>query len=106
MCVGCDNYYNGAVLPCLSRPWLPPYSYSTTGNQSINQSVYLYIKKRHGLKQDLNYFRESLFDFHFIGYFSNLLCRLIFFLLQRRTMENTRRSVVSGPGEPSELQTF
>ncbi|XP_023327189.1 uncharacterized protein LOC111700490 [Eurytemora carolleeae] len=26
----CDNYYNGAVLPCLSRPWLPPYSYSTT----------------------------------------------------------------------------
>ena len=39
MCVGCDNYYNGAVLPCLSRPWLPPYSYSTTGNQSINQFI-------------------------------------------------------------------
>jgi len=26
----CDNYYNGAIPPCLLRPWLPPYSYSTT----------------------------------------------------------------------------
>ena len=28
--LGCDNYYNGAIPPCLLRPWLPPYSYSTT----------------------------------------------------------------------------
>ena len=28
--LGCDNFYNGAILPCLLRPWLPPYSYSTT----------------------------------------------------------------------------
>ena len=27
---GCDNYYNGEVMPCLMRPWLPPFSYSTT----------------------------------------------------------------------------
>merc|ERR1711953_36362 len=26
----CDNYYNGEVMPCLMRPWLPPFSYSTT----------------------------------------------------------------------------
>merc|ERR1719430_1016118 len=26
----CDNYYNGHILPCLLRPWLPPFSYSTT----------------------------------------------------------------------------
>jgi len=26
----CDNFYNGAILPCLLRPWLPPFSYSTT----------------------------------------------------------------------------
>jgi len=26
----CDNSYNGGVLPCLLRPWLPAYSYSTT----------------------------------------------------------------------------
>ena len=26
---GCDNYYHGAILPCLLRPELPPYSYST-----------------------------------------------------------------------------
>jgi len=26
----CDNFYNGAIPPCLLRPWLPPYSYSTT----------------------------------------------------------------------------
>merc|ERR1712002_1443217 len=26
----CDNYYNGQILPCLLRPWLPPFSYSTT----------------------------------------------------------------------------
>merc|ERR1711963_1261957 len=25
----CDNYYHGAILPCLLRPELPPYSYST-----------------------------------------------------------------------------
>merc|ERR1712037_804936 len=26
----CDNYYNGgSVLPCLMRPQLPPFSYST-----------------------------------------------------------------------------
>ena len=84
----------------------PGFLLTATQLQEINQSVYLYIQKRQGLKQDLNYFRESLYNFHFIGYFSNLLLRLIFFLLQRRTMENTRRSVVSGPGEPSELQTF
>ena len=27
---GCDNSYDGGVPPCLLRPWLPPYSYSTT----------------------------------------------------------------------------
>ena len=27
---GCDNYYAGEIPPCLLRPWLPPYSYSTT----------------------------------------------------------------------------
>merc|ERR1712013_155376 len=26
----CGNYYNGEVMPCLMRPWLPPFSYSTT----------------------------------------------------------------------------
>jgi len=26
----CDNIYNGGVLPCLLRPWLPDFSYSTT----------------------------------------------------------------------------
>jgi len=26
----CDNYYAGEIPPCLLRPWLPPYSYSTT----------------------------------------------------------------------------
>jgi len=26
----CDNFYHGGVLPCLLRPWLPDYSYSTT----------------------------------------------------------------------------
>merc|ERR1712223_381458 len=26
----CDNYYNGEVMPCLMRPWLPPFSYSPT----------------------------------------------------------------------------
>jgi len=26
----CDNFYHGSILPCLIRPWLPPYSYSTT----------------------------------------------------------------------------
>merc|ERR1739848_644110 len=26
----CDNSYDGGVPPCLLRPWLPPYSYSTT----------------------------------------------------------------------------
>ena len=25
--VGCDNYYHGSLLPCLTRPWLPPFSY-------------------------------------------------------------------------------
>ena len=29
--VGCENTFHGGVLPCLSRPWLPPFSYSTTG---------------------------------------------------------------------------
>ena len=26
---GCDNIYHGAIMPCLLRPQLPPYSYST-----------------------------------------------------------------------------
>merc|ERR1712170_37005 len=26
----CDNIYHGAILPCLLRPELPPFSYSTT----------------------------------------------------------------------------
>ena len=26
---GCDNSYNGEVLPCLLRPDVPPFSYST-----------------------------------------------------------------------------
>merc|ERR1712127_628586 len=26
----CDNYYDGQTPPCLARPLLPPYSYSTT----------------------------------------------------------------------------
>merc|ERR1719244_365806 len=26
----CDNYYNGQIMPCLERPWLPAFSYSTT----------------------------------------------------------------------------
>jgi len=26
----CDNFYNGEIPPCLLRPWLPPFSYSTT----------------------------------------------------------------------------
>merc|ERR1711971_1013312 len=26
----CDNLYHGEIPPCLLRPWLPPYSYSTT----------------------------------------------------------------------------
>merc|ERR1712113_901691 len=26
----CDNSYDGGIPPCLLRPWLPPYSYSTT----------------------------------------------------------------------------
>jgi len=26
----CDNTYNGSILPCLLRPGLPPFSYSTT----------------------------------------------------------------------------
>lgn len=25
--LGCDNIYHGAILPCLLRPDLPPYSY-------------------------------------------------------------------------------
>ena len=24
---GCDNHYHGSLLPCLIRPWLPPFSY-------------------------------------------------------------------------------
>ena len=27
--IGCDNYYHGLILPCLLRPELPPFSYST-----------------------------------------------------------------------------
>merc|ERR1719175_118222 len=26
----CDNSFTGGVPPCLVRPWLPPFSYSTT----------------------------------------------------------------------------
>ena len=26
---GCDNIYHGAIMPCLLRPELPPFSYST-----------------------------------------------------------------------------
>lgn len=26
---GCDNIYHGSYLPCLLRPELPPFSYST-----------------------------------------------------------------------------
>merc|ERR1712025_1507590 len=26
----CDNFYHGHIPPCLLRPWLPPFSYSTT----------------------------------------------------------------------------
>merc|ERR1712018_486039 len=26
----CDNFYNGEIPPRLLRPWLPPFSYSTT----------------------------------------------------------------------------
>merc|ERR1712154_466058 len=26
----CDNFYNGHIPPCLLRPWLPSFSYSTT----------------------------------------------------------------------------
>eukprot|EP00090_Calanus_glacialis_P026745 TRINITY_DN42048_c0_g1_i1.p1 TRINITY_DN42048_c0_g1~~TRINITY_DN42048_c0_g1_i1.p1 ORF type:complete len:100 (-),score=10.80 TRINITY_DN42048_c0_g1_i1:102-401(-) len=25
----CDNFYNGHIPPCLLRPWVPPFSYST-----------------------------------------------------------------------------
>merc|ERR1712113_478003 len=25
-----QNFYHGEVMPCLMRPWLPPFSYSTT----------------------------------------------------------------------------
>jgi len=31
----CDNVYNGSILPCLLRPQLPPFSYST--ERSYNQ---------------------------------------------------------------------
>merc|ERR1712048_1102512 len=26
----CDNFYHGHIPPCLLRPWLPAFSYSTT----------------------------------------------------------------------------
>ena len=38
---GCDNYYNGEVMPCLMRPWLPPFSYSTTEVRSAGQRTHV-----------------------------------------------------------------
>jgi len=26
----CDNFYHGSILPCLLRPWLPPFRYQIT----------------------------------------------------------------------------
>jgi len=31
----CDNIYHGTILPCLLRPDLPPYSYSTTEDYNM-----------------------------------------------------------------------
>ena len=40
---GCDNYYNGEVMPCLMRPWLPPFSYSTTEVRSAGQRTHVLV---------------------------------------------------------------
>ncbi len=40
-CIGCDNIYHGAILPCLLRPDLPPFSYKY--EHAYNQE---YKKKR------------------------------------------------------------
>ena len=40
---GCDNYYNGEVMPCLMRPWLPPFSYSTTEVRSAGQRTHVFM---------------------------------------------------------------
>jgi hypothetical protein len=43
---GCDNIYHGAILPCLMRPQLPPFSYSTERGYNTE-----YRKKRSSLKE-------------------------------------------------------
>eukprot|EP00092_Neocalanus_flemingeri_P008952 GFUD01009631.1.p1 GENE.GFUD01009631.1~~GFUD01009631.1.p1 ORF type:complete len:102 (-),score=18.33 GFUD01009631.1:65-370(-) len=42
----CDNFYNGHIPPCLLRPWLPPYSYSTTETDNGE-----YKRKKRGAKR-------------------------------------------------------